>query len=111
MDLAEGFISTHVLDTQLGLPAPGVRVRLQHLLADGATVDAGSGITDADGRIRSLASTPLVPGAYRLTFDLHAYSESFFRTVTLEFHIDDASRNYHIPLLVSRYSVTSYRGS
>jgi 5-hydroxyisourate hydrolase len=108
---AESFISTHVLDTELGAPAAGVRVRLQHVLVDGATVDAGSGVTDADGRIRKLSKARLLPGAYRLTFDLHAYSESFFRIVTLEIHIDDVTRSYHIPLLVSSYSVTSYRGS
>jgi 5-hydroxyisourate hydrolase len=109
--LAESFISTHVLDTERGAPAVGVRVRLQHLLADGATVDAGSGVTDADGRIRALSKSRLLPGAYRLTFDLHAYSESFFRIVSLEVHIEDATRDYHIPLLISSYSVTSYRGS
>jgi 5-hydroxyisourate hydrolase len=111
VDAAEGFISTHVLDTQTGVPARGVRVRLQHLLADGATVEAGSGVTDLDGRIRNLVTGRLLPGAYRLTFDLHAYRETFFRTVTLEVHIDDDARGYHVPLLISAYSITSYRGS
>jgi 5-hydroxyisourate hydrolase len=95
----------------MGAPAPGVRVRLQHILADGAAVDAGSGITDVDGRIRRLPTARLVPGAYRLTFDLHAYSEGFFRTITLEVHVEDATRSYHVPLLVSPFAITTYRGS
>ena len=54
---------------------------------------------------------PLEVGAYRLTFDLHDYSTGFFRTVTLELHVADPTRNYHVPLLVSPFSITSYRGS
>ena len=104
-------ISTHVLDTRLGVPAAGIRVRLEHLVADGAAVAAGSGVTDLDGRLARLSSGPLVAGSYRLTFDLHDYSPGFFRTVTLELHVDDVTRSYHVPLLISPYSVTSYRGS
>lgn len=104
-------ISTHVLDTQLGVPAAGIRVRLEHLVADGAAVAAGSGVTDLDGRVARLSNGPLVAGSYRLTYDLHDYSSGFFRTVTLELHVDDPTRNYHVPLLVSPFSVTSYRGS
>ena len=104
-------ISTHVLDTQRGRPAQGVAVRLEHILADGAPVLAGRGITDADGRIASLVDGPLVTGAYRLTFELHDYTTGFFRNVSLEIHVEDTSRSYHVPLLVSPYSITTYRGS
>src|SRR3954470_10964265 len=104
-------ISTHALDTQRGVPAAGVSVRLEHVLADGAVVDAGQGITDLDGRIRQLSRDELVQGAYRLTFDLHRYSEGFFRTIVLEIHVDDATRSYHVPLLVGPFSITTYRGS
>jgi 5-hydroxyisourate hydrolase len=104
-------ISTHVLDTQRGRPAQGVRVRLEHLLADGAPVTAGSGVTDADGRIASLVEGPLSPGAYRLTFELHDFTTGFFRTVALEVHVEDTTRSYHVPLLVSPFSITTYRGS
>jgi 5-hydroxyisourate hydrolase len=104
-------ISTHVLDTQLGVPAAGVGVRLEHILADGAPLAAGSGVTDADGRIRQLSSGPLTPGIYRLSFDLHHYAEGFFRGVVLEIHVADASRDYHVPLLIAPFAVTTYRGS
>jgi 5-hydroxyisourate hydrolase len=104
-------ISTHVLDTGLGRPAAGVRVRLEHILADGAPVAAGEGTTDADGRIASLSHGPLLAGAYRLTFDLHAYAEGFFRTVTLELHVEDTQHSYHVPLLVAPFGVSAYRGS
>jgi 5-hydroxyisourate hydrolase len=104
-------ISTHALDTERGVPAAGVSVRLEHVLADGAVVDAGHGVTDDDGRIRRLSRDELVPGAYRLTFDLHRYSEGFFRTIVLEIHVDDASRSYHVPVLIAPFSITTYRGS
>jgi 5-hydroxyisourate hydrolase len=108
---AGGYISTHVLDTQRGMPAAGIRVRLEHLVADGAAVAAGTGVTDLDGRVAMLSSGPLVAGSYRLHFDLHDYSNGFFRSVTLELHVEDTLRSYHVPLLVSPFSVTSYRGS
>lgn len=103
--------STHILDTQLGAPAAGVHVRLEHVLADGARIPAGEGVTDASGRIRSLVDGPLVAGAYLLTFDLHDAGGGFFRTVSLEIHVDDPGRSYHVPLLVAPFSITSYRGS
>ena len=104
-------ISTHALDTEHGVPAVGVSVRLEHVLADGAVVDAGHGVTDSDGRIHQLSRDALVPGAYRLTFDLHRYSGGFFRAIVLEIHVDDASRSYHVPLLIAPFSITTYRGS
>ena len=98
-------ISTHVLDTERGQPAPGVRVELYA----GADL-VGAGTTDADGRIADLAGgqTPR-PGLYRLVF-IDPPSR-FFRRVELVIEIDDADRHYHVPLLVSPYSCASYRGS
>lgn len=93
-------LSTHVLDTSRGEPAPGVRVQL--LRGDEAV---GAGETDADGRIPKLASG-LDPGEYRLVF--HPPSP-FFRRVELEISLDDG--HYHVPLLVSPYGCASYRGS
>ena len=105
-------LSTHVLDTETGQPAAGVPVRLSRLLADGATVPAGAGHTDADGRIRELLEGDLAAGVYRLTFEVHEYRPGcFFREVSLEISIDDVSRSYHVPLLVAPYSISSYRGS
>ncbi len=103
-------ISTHVLDTELGRPALGVPVRLAAMLDDGALKPLGAGITDADGRISALLE-PLLPGIYRLTFELHEYRRGFFREVTLEFVVDDATRSYHVPLLIAPFGITSYRGS
>jgi 5-hydroxyisourate hydrolase len=93
-------ISTHVLDTERGLPAAGVRVELY--AADGSL--AGSGTTDDDGRIRELAEAP--PGTYRIVF--HPPSP-FFRRVELEVELGDG--HHHVPLLISSYACASYRGS
>jgi 5-hydroxyisourate hydrolase len=93
-------ISTHVLDTEQGLPAAGVRVELWS--ADGTI--AGKGLTDADGRIRELAKGPA--GVYRIVF--HPPSP-FFRRVELELSLDDG--HHHVPLLISSYACASYRGS
>jgi 5-hydroxyisourate hydrolase len=103
-------ISTHVLDTGSGRPAMGVPVRLAGLLDDGAVRAVGEGITDADGRILSL-TTELVTGVYRLTFELHLWRPGFLREVTLEFEVDDATRSWHVPLLVAPFGATTYRGS
>ena len=87
-------------------------MRLARVLADGAHVPAGSGRTDADGRIRALLDGDLVAGIYRLTFEVHEYRpQCFFREVTLEVSLDDVSRSYHVPLLVAPYGISSYRGS
>jgi 5-hydroxyisourate hydrolase len=105
-------ISTHVLDTETGGPAAGVPVRVGRVLADGAVVVAGSGTTDADGRILSLVEGQLVSGVYRITFEVHEYRpRCFYREVSLEVNIEDTSRSYHVPLLVAPYGVSSYRGS
>lgn len=105
-------ISTHVLDTESGRPAAGVPVRLGRVLADGAVVPAGSGRTDSDGRIAALLEGPLSVGIYRLSFEVHEYRpRCFFREVILEVNVDDASRSYHVPLLVAPFGVSAYRGS
>jgi len=96
-------ISTHVLDTEHGEPARGVRVELyrgDELLA--------ADVTNDDGRIAELSPGPLESAAYRLVF--HPPS-AFFRRVELEVVVDDVARHYHVPLLFSSYSCASYRGS
>lgn len=110
MENARPTISTHVLDTAAGRPATGVPVRLAGLLDDGAHRHLGHGVTDHDGRIRSLVDE-FVPGVYRLTFELHLWRPGFLREVTLEFEVDDASHAWHVPLLVAPYGATTYRGS
>jgi 5-hydroxyisourate hydrolase len=98
-------ISTHVLDTELGLPAAGVRVELYR--GDEAI---GSAVTDADGRVADLSEgQSLGPGRYRLVFV--GPPSRFVHRVELEIELADADRHYHVPLLVSPYSCASYRGS
>jgi 5-hydroxyisourate hydrolase len=92
-------VSTHVLDTERGQPAGGIRVELWH-----GDELVGSGETDTDGRIRELASGP--PGVYRVAF---APRSPFFRRVELEVELGEG--HHHIPLLVSSYACASYRGS
>jgi 5-hydroxyisourate hydrolase len=94
-------LSTHVLDTASGRPASGTRVSLER---DGAVIARGT--TDADGRIGELA-TRLEPGRYRLVFELDG---RFFRRVALDVEIGGDAK-YHVPLLVTPFGVTSYRGS
>ena len=93
-------ISTHVLDTERGRPAAGVRVQVFD--AKGSLV--GDGITDDDGRIPELAETS--PGTYRIVF--HPPSP-FFKKVELEVALGDG--HHHVPLLISSYACASYRGS
>ncbi len=96
-------ISTHVLDVARGAPARGVRVELyreQSLLS--------AQQTDEDGRIADLAQGDLERGTYRLIFHVPS---PFFSRLEVEFAIADAERHYHIPLLVSPYGCTAYRGS
>jgi 5-hydroxyisourate hydrolase len=95
-------LSTHVLDTGRGKPASGVLVELFQHAELVATAQ-----TDDDGRISFDAD--LAPGTYRLVF--HPASPAFFQRVEVEFSIDEAGKNVHVPLLVSPYSCTSYRGS
>ena len=103
-------LSTHVLDTASGEPAPGVAVRLerQH---DGAWLELAAGVTDADGRLRDWVPTEhWHSGTYRLVFDTAGRSP-FFPEVSVVFFVAEPSRHHHVPLLLSPYGYTTYRGS
>jgi 5-hydroxyisourate hydrolase len=109
-------ITTHVLDTSRGEPAAGVAVSLWRLEGTQRASPQGTGETDRDGRIGDLLDGPLVAGVYRLTFDVAAYFKkkgqtAFLGRVTLDLEVADATRGYHVPLLVSPFSCASYRGS
>jgi 5-hydroxyisourate hydrolase len=109
-------ISTHVLDTARGEPARGVRVVLERASADGIWSPAGGGITDSNGRVATLldAAEALQEGAYRLTFHVGDYFEGqefFYPEVTVQFLVRDPAAHYHVPLLLSPYAYTTYRGS
>jgi len=106
-------LSTHVLDTGLGRPAAGVPVRLSRVTGDQDDVLA-TGTTDDDGRIAELGPA-LEAGAYRLWFDVAAYAAAsgqdiFFPEVTVTFTVAD-ERHYHVPLLLSPFAFSTYRGS
>ena len=109
-------ITTHVLDTSLGKPAPGVGVSLS-LRKDGAFRELARGITDADGRVQKfLPDLLLAVGTYQLVLETAAYfrassREAFYERVTLEFFVADAAQHYHVPLLVTPFGYTTYRGS
>ncbi len=111
-------ISTHVLDTSLGKPAAGVAVKLERVNADGGGTITGFGTTDGDGRLRDLLPVGqlLVRGDYRLRFDTGAYfaateRETFYPSVSVEFRVTESTAHYHVPLLVSPFGYSTYRGS
>jgi 5-hydroxyisourate hydrolase len=110
-------ITTHVLDTSRGGPAKGVMVILEMRQASDWS-PVGRGETDEDGRLVALAAgTALVPGTYRLTFDTgdyqreHGQNAPFFPEVTITFSVRDAGAHYHVPLLLSPYGYSTYRGT
>ena len=110
-------ITTHVLDTSRGCPAAGVEVELEQLDARDSWKPIARGITDSDGRLRTLvpAGVRPAPGTYRLVFATSAYfesdgRESFFPRVVVIFKVGDAA-HYHVPLLLSPYGYSTYRGT
>jgi 5-hydroxyisourate hydrolase len=109
-------ITTHVLDTARGGPAVGVTVILELLQASEWT-PVGRGITDGKGRVMTLTEGPIAPGAYRLIFDAAAYQREmgfntdFFPEVCITFNVQDPDEHYHLPLLLSPFGYTTYRGS
>ena len=110
-------ITTHVLDTSLGRPAAGVPVTLEFKARDGWRV-LGRGLTDPDGRLRDLlpAGHPLEEGRYRLTFDTGSYFgargvQVFYADVIVAFVVRDGAEHYHVPLLLSPFGYSTYRGS
>ena len=102
-------ITTHVLDTTSGKPAAGVAVTLER---GGAVIARGK--TDADGRCPNLLHGERVPGVYRLTFDTAGYygqTPTFYPSVTITFQVRDAGQHHHVPLLLSPWGYSTYRGS
>jgi 5-hydroxyisourate hydrolase len=110
-------ITTHVLDVALGKPAAGVPVILEIERAGGEWKEISRGATDWDGRLRHLLPPDsLAEGTYRLTFDTNTYFASrktvgLYPQVAIVFRVRDAKEHYHIPLLLSPFGYSTYRGS
>jgi 5-hydroxyisourate hydrolase len=111
-------VSTHVLDTARGRPASGVHVTLQMQNPDETWSMLTEAWTDEDGRVKPffLVETHLEPGTYQLLFDTEGYFsaqdiECFYPQVSVTFKIDEAPQHYHVPLLISAFGYSTYRGS
>ena len=106
-------ITTHILDTARGCPAEGVAITLARHNGDGFETLA-EGVTNSDGRVTDLL-TPgaLKPGRYLITFHVEAYlgEGAFFPEVPIHFRVKDTAQHYHVPLLLSPFGFSTYRGS
>jgi len=105
-------ITTHVLDTSRGKPAAEVSIKLELRNGDGSWRLVGRGATDADGRLRTLTGPDIEVGTYRITFDTKSYdAKGFFPEVVITFLITNPAEHYHVPLLLSPFGYSTYRGS
>jgi len=107
-------ISTHVLDTMRGTPAAGLAVTLLRNEPDGNWKEVGQAETDADGRVPALTDAELDPGEYRLEFDTRPYFErsglsAFYPSVSVAFSFEGG--HLHVPLLLSAFGYTTYKGT
>lgn len=111
-------ISTHVLDVATGKPAARLAVRLERSTGSGEWTLLAASHTDSDGRCAQLLpeNATLDPGMYRLTFDTAKYQatnhiEPLYPFIEITFHVRDGDSHFHLPLLLSPYGYTTYRGS
>jgi 5-hydroxyisourate hydrolase len=109
-------ITTHVLDTARGRPAAGVAITFEVQMGAGDWLVVGRGQTDDDGRLRSLTNDDAAEGVYRLTFETGEYFmaqgvETFYPLAVVVFRVRAAAEHYHVPLLVSPFGYSTYRGS
>jgi len=109
-------ITTHVLDTAAGRPGKAIAIELERKGGDGWQ-PIGAGTTDDDGRLRTLTPAgPVAAGTYRLRFHTGAYlaahhQAGFFPVFEIQFTVVDGTQHYHVPLLLSPYGYSTYRGS
>ncbi|WP_435109179.1 hydroxyisourate hydrolase [Nocardiopsis synnemataformans] len=109
-------VTTHVLDAALGRPARGVPVRLEAADGPGAWRTVAEGRTDDDGRVPDLGPDRLPAGFHRVVFDTAAYfgatgQRGFYPEVSIVFDLADEDAHYHVPLLLSPFAYSTYRGS
>ncbi len=108
-------VSTHVLDIMRGTPAAGLEVALFRREPDGDWREIGSAQTDADGRVRSMTDDELEAGEYRLAFATRPYFErsglsAFYPEISVVFNLDDPSSNLHLPVLLTAFGYSTYKG-
>jgi 5-hydroxyisourate hydrolase len=110
-------ISTHVLDTSLGSPGANITVALERIEEHGIT-RLSSYVTNDDGRVLALvpADAPISAGSYRLRFAVGGYfaatrRKSFYNEIAVNFEVDETPQHYHVPLLLSPFGYSTYRGS
>ncbi|MEO9049714.1 MAG: hydroxyisourate hydrolase [Candidatus Dormiibacterota bacterium] len=109
-------ISTHVLDTMRGSPAAGLNVTLSRREPDGDWKVLGDAVTDAEGRVKSFDDEELEVGEYRLDFATRPYFErsglsAFYPEVSVVFSVEDTTSHVHVPLLLSAFGYTTYKGT
>ena len=116
--VAKSAVTTHVLDAAAGVPAAGVAVRLERLTdSTPATAEpVADGVTDSDGRISDLGPAALEPGTYRLTFATGEWfaaadRPTFYPQVVVIFFLGGDRTHHHVPLLLSPFAYSTYRGS
>ena len=108
-------ITTHILDLTAGSPAAGVAVTLERRESSGWAM-LGRAVTDADGRVREGLPAPIAAGRFRLTFATGEWFAargvaSFHPEVTVTFEVQDVRQHHHVPLLLSPFGYSTYRGS
>jgi 5-hydroxyisourate hydrolase len=111
-------VTTHVLDTSRGKPAAGIQVTLEVQSADQNWKSVGTAKTDPSGRIENFLESlaRAKPGVYRMVFETELYfqnlkMETFYPTISIVFQIRNAEEHYHVPLLLSPYGYSTYRGT
>jgi 5-hydroxyisourate hydrolase len=107
-------LTTHVLDTAKGCPAQGLKVILASRNVDGSFQTISEGVTNADGRITNLIEkSQFRRGTYRLTFDTGSYhaGQGFFPYVDVVFEVKNPDQHHHVPILLSPFGFSTYRGS
>ena len=109
-------ITSHILDVSSGKPAANVSVKIEKQNSQSGWDKLGEGVTNSDGRIETLITGPVTQGVYRLEFMTKSYFDqrkikSFYPSVTVVFEIASVDEHYHVPLLLSPYGYSTYRGS
>ncbi|MEO8334786.1 MAG: hydroxyisourate hydrolase [bacterium] len=111
-------ISTHVLDVSLGKPAENITATLERIDSHGVFSRISSYVTNEDGRVGAMVPSDgsISAGSYRLTFEVASYfadsrRESFYRTISIDFEVGEQPQHYHVPLLLSPFGYSTYRGS